>query len=227
MLVTHDLDEAARLADRLAVPDRGKLSQVGARSEVAVAPVSQPVRDGLDLPTTGGPELKIEPAVDPTAPEAPVPDSVGRRAGAFGGGGLIGALGGLIGLGGAEFRLPLLIGAFRFGALEAVILNKAMSLIVVMSALPFRARTVPFEAVGAQWPVILNLLAGSLAGAWLGAGWAVRLRSQTVPWQLTGVHPIDSGLGLAGRGAWPASRRASVQVARWRPGSPQRAKAAW
>ena len=40
---------------------------------------------------------------------------------AFGGGAIIGAQGGLIGLGGAEFRLPLLIGAFRFAALEAVI----------------------------------------------------------------------------------------------------------
>ena len=58
---------------------------------------------------------------------------------AFGGGAMIGALGGLIGLGGAEFRLPLLIGAFEFAALEAVILNKTMSLVVVASALPFRA----------------------------------------------------------------------------------------
>ena len=58
---------------------------------------------------------------------------------AFAGGAVIGALGGLIGLGGAEFRLPLLIGAFRFPALQAVILNKAMSLVVVTSALPFRA----------------------------------------------------------------------------------------
>lgn len=57
---------------------------------------------------------------------------------AFGGGAVIGALGGLIGLGGAEFRLPLLIGAFRFAALQAVILNKAMSLVVVASALPFQ-----------------------------------------------------------------------------------------
>lgn len=63
---------------------------------------------------------------------------------AFAGGAIIGALGGLIGLGGAEFRLPLLIGVFRFAALQAVILNKAMSLVVVASALPFRARTVPF-----------------------------------------------------------------------------------
>ncbi len=34
------------------------------------------------------------------------------------GGGIIGALGGLIAFGGAKFRLPLLIGMFRSGALE-------------------------------------------------------------------------------------------------------------
>ena len=75
---------------------------------------------------------------------------------AFGGGAMIGALGGLIGLGGAEFRLPLLIGVFRFAALQAVILNKAMSLVVVASALPFRAATVPFASVAAHWPIIVN-----------------------------------------------------------------------
>jgi uncharacterized protein len=63
---------------------------------------------------------------------------------AFGAGALIGTLGGLIGLGGAEFRLPLLISLFRFRGLEAVILNKAASLVVVATALPFRASTVPF-----------------------------------------------------------------------------------
>ena len=72
---------------------------------------------------------------------ADVPSSRSKPA-AFTGGAAIGALGGLIGLGGAEFRLPLLIGAFNFAALEAVILNKAMSLVVVASALPFRAATV-------------------------------------------------------------------------------------
>lgn len=80
---------------------------------------------------------------------------------AFGGGALIGVLGELIGLGGAEFRLPLLIGPFRFKALEAVILNKAMSLVVVASALPFRAATVPFGAIASIgrssstcWPAV-------------------------------------------------------------------------
>src|SRR5215471_4171914 len=99
---------------------------------------------------------------------------------AFGGGAIIGALGGLIGLGGAEFRLPLLIGAFRFTALPAVILNKAMSLVVVASALPFRAATVPFATVAAHWPIIVNLLAGSLLGAWFGASCATRLASHTL-----------------------------------------------
>ncbi|MFB9981545.1 sulfite exporter TauE/SafE family protein [Mesorhizobium kowhaii] len=99
---------------------------------------------------------------------------------AFSGGAIIGALGGLIGLGGAEFRLPLLIGMFRFAALEAVILNKAMSLVVVATALPFRAGSVPFSAIAANWPIVVNLLAGSLIGAWFGAGWATRLKSETL-----------------------------------------------
>ena len=113
-------------------------------------------------------------------PAAPTAEAGPHPAPAFAGGMVIGALGGLIGLGGAEFRLPLLIGAFRFRALEAVILNKAMSLIVVATALPFRAATVPLSDIGAQWPIILNLLAGSLAGAWIGAGWATRISSRSL-----------------------------------------------
>ena len=99
---------------------------------------------------------------------------------AFAAGAGVGSLGGLIGLGGAEFRLPLLLGLFRFPPLDAVILNKATSLVVVAAALPFRAGTVPFAEIAAHWPVILNLLAGSLVGAWAGAGWATRLSSATL-----------------------------------------------
>lgn len=113
------------------------------------------------------------------APSTASPVARGAHA-AFSGGAIIGALGGLIGLGGAEFRLPLLIGAFRFAALQAVILNKAMSLIVVATALPFRATTVPFGEVAAHWLIIVYLLAGSLLGAWYGAGWATRLKSQAL-----------------------------------------------
>ena len=83
----------------------------------------------------------------------------------FSAGAGIGTLGGLIGLGGAEFRLPLLIGLFGFGALEAVILNKALSLVVVATALPFRAAVVPCRQVFEHWNVIVTLLSGSVAGA--------------------------------------------------------------
>lgn len=101
-----------------------------------------------------------------------------RLAQAFVAGCGIGALGGLIGLGGAEFRLPLLIGLFGFAALHAVILNKATSLVVVAAALVFRTKAVPFDAVIANAAIVLNLLAGSLLGAWLGAGWATRMKHQ-------------------------------------------------
>jgi uncharacterized membrane protein YfcA len=39
---------------------------------------------------------------------------------------------------------------------------------------------VPFAQIGANWPVIVNLLAGSLIGAWIGAEGATRLKSETL-----------------------------------------------
>lgn len=90
----------------------------------------------------------------------------------------IGALGGLIGLGGAEFRLPLLLGAFAFGPLEAVILNKTMSLVVVTVALPARAATVPWHDVAAHWQIVAILLCGTVVGAWYGATLATRIHSR-------------------------------------------------
>ena len=79
-------------------------------------------------------------------------------------GAAVGLVGGLIGLGGAEFRLPLLIGLFGFAALEAVILNKATSLIVVATALPFRAGTVPLDQVLADSGRLDALV--NAAGVW-------------------------------------------------------------
>jgi uncharacterized protein len=92
----------------------------------------------------------------------------------------VGLLGGLVGLGGAELRLPLLVGVFGFAALAAVIVNKAMSLVVVLVAVPSRLVAVPVAEVVAAWPAVLNLLAGSLIGAWLGATWATRMATATL-----------------------------------------------
>ena len=92
----------------------------------------------------------------------------------------MGLLGGMIGLGGAEFRLPLLIGSFGFLALQAVILNKAMSLLVVATALPARLLGVPLDQISPHWLSGVNLLAGSLAGAYLGATWATKMAGRTL-----------------------------------------------
>ena len=92
----------------------------------------------------------------------------------------IGAIGGLVGLGGAEFRRPLLVGLFGLATLQAVIANKALSLQVVGVALLARLPAVGLEPIAAHWAVIANLLAGSLAGAWWAAGWAMRLPRRTL-----------------------------------------------
>ncbi|WP_234308042.1 sulfite exporter TauE/SafE family protein [Streptomyces sp. NBRC 110035] len=51
---------------------------------------------------------------------------------------------------------------------------------MVLVALPARMAAVPASEVAAHWPVAVNLLAGSLLGAWAGASWAVRMRSCTL-----------------------------------------------
>jgi uncharacterized membrane protein YfcA len=108
----------------------------------------------------------------------------------------IGVLGGLIGLGGAEFRLPLLISLFGFVALQAIIVNKAISLVVVASALAFRTTTVPASTVLEHWTILVNLLAGSLIGAWMGADLATRLIPKTL-YRIIAVLLVAMALLLA------------------------------
>lgn len=102
------------------------------------------------------------------------PVSKRNRKGFFSGS-IIGALGGLIGLGGAEFRLPILIGGFKIPTLEAVIFNKAMSFTVVAVALIFRTKSIAIDQLMAHIDIVINLLAGSLIGAWWAAGRAIKM----------------------------------------------------
>lgn len=122
---------------------------------------------------------------------------------AFLAGASVGLLGGMIGLGGAEVRLPLLLIIFGFVALPAVILNKAMSLVVVAVAIPARFVAVPPDTLAAEWDVILNLLAGSLVGAWIGAMWAVRMRTAV-------LYRVIAGLLVAIAGVLAAEQLGTV-----------------
>jgi uncharacterized protein len=68
----------------------------------------------------------------------------------------------------------------RFAALQGVIVNKALSLTVVVAAIPSRLGAVPLDHLTAHWFVAASLLAGSLPGAWMGAAWATRMRAATL-----------------------------------------------
>src|SRR5918911_1745537 len=80
----------------------------------------------------------------------------------------IGLLGGLIGLGGAEFRLPVLAGVFGYAARRAVALNLAISLVTVVSALIIRGGTPPLPPRGFLLPVAAAMIVGTVSAAYLG-----------------------------------------------------------
>lgn len=75
---------------------------------------------------------------------------------------------GLIGLGGAEFRLPVLVGVFGYAARRAVALNLAVSLMTVVSALLIRGGTLGLGPLVSLVPVITAMTCGAVSAAYLG-----------------------------------------------------------
>jgi uncharacterized protein len=104
----------------------------------------------------------------------------------------IGGLGGLIGLGGGEFRLPVLMHGIGFDARSAVPLNLLISLVTLSFALAFRSGAVSLAAVVPYLPAMLGLLAGGMASAFIG----VRLVGHLTDRRL--VRLIAILLGLLG-----------------------------
>jgi uncharacterized protein len=80
----------------------------------------------------------------------------------------IGLVGGLIGLGGAEFRLPVLVGVFGYAARRAVALNLAISLITVVSALIIRGGTLSLAPLLGLLPVVVAMIIGAVSAAYVG-----------------------------------------------------------
>ncbi len=91
-----------------------------------------------------------------------------RAAAGFAAGAAVGTLGGLIGLGGAEFRLPLLVVLFGYATRDAIGLNVLFSLVTVSFALGFRLLSGGIAPLYEHADALAALTIGSIAGAWLG-----------------------------------------------------------
>lgn len=87
----------------------------------------------------------------------------------------IGGLAGLIGLGGGEFRLPVLIQVIGFPARAAVPLNLVISLATLSFALVTRNYAVPAASVFIYWPELIGLAIGGVISAIYGTRFVARI----------------------------------------------------
>jgi uncharacterized membrane protein YfcA len=129
----------------------------------------------------------------------------------------IAMLGGLIGLGGAEFRLPVLIGPLRYGAKQAVPLNLSVSLVTILASLVMRGRSLVLESLEPLLPVIASMIGGAMVAAFVGATLASRIEKDGLE-RIIVILLVIIGLGLFVEGFLPQqvpallSDRAVVRV---------------
>lgn len=117
----------------------------------------------------------------------------------------IGLLGGLIGLGGAEFRLPVLAGPLRYPARQAVPLNLAVSLVTLAASLAIRSNTLSLSPIVPFLPAILALISGAVITAFFGVVLAGRLSNEQLE-RLILVLLVVIGLALIVEGFLPQER---------------------
>ena len=81
----------------------------------------------------------------------------------------------MIGLGGAEFRLPVLVGLLKRQAREAIAINLAVSLVTLIAALFTRLQTSqPFPILDLL-PILIAMAAGAMLAAFVAAGIAAKI----------------------------------------------------
>lgn len=90
----------------------------------------------------------------------------------------IAVLGGLIGLGGAEFRLPVLAGSLGYSVRRAVPLNLAVSLVTIIAAFLIRGQVLSLAAIGPLLPAIFALIGGAVVAAFYGPSLAHKLSDE-------------------------------------------------
>src|SRR5262245_66219223 len=84
-------------------------------------------------------------------------------------GAAVAILGGLIGLGGAEFRLPILLTIFALYPHRAIRINLLISLVALAMSALSRLRLLNSAHVLDHWVEFSGMLTGGIDAAWLGA----------------------------------------------------------
>lgn len=87
-------------------------------------------------------------------------------------------LAGLIGLGGAEFRLPVMVGLMGETVRRAVPLNLAVSLVTLVVALVTRGQVLEWLSLPPVLPEVAALFAGVMATSFYGPGLVRRLSDE-------------------------------------------------
>lgn len=128
----------------------------------------------------------------------------------------IATLGGLMGLGGAEFRLPVLVGVLNYGIRQAIPLNLVVSLITIVTSLLIRWHSLSFHTVRPFLPTIATLILGAVVSAFYGATLARRLSNQQLNRIILGLLVII-GIALIIEGCLPQQLPALLpDAAIWR-----------
>ena len=107
----------------------------------------------------------------------------------------IALLGGLMGLGGAEFRLPVLASLLGYSARQAVPLNLAISLVTIVFSLFIRSQTLTIDSLIPNQQILLSLIIGAAISAWLGATWARKISNEQLE-KIILVFLVSIGLAL-------------------------------
>lgn len=114
----------------------------------------------------------------------------------------IAMLGGLIGLGGAEFRLPVLAGPLGYSARKAVPLNLAVSIVTIAASLATRAGTLSLAPLGPYVPAMLSMIAGAVVAAFFGPALASRISDERLE-RIILVLLVAIGIALIVEGFLP------------------------
>ena len=93
---------------------------------------------------------------------------------------LVGVAGGLIGIGGGELRLPILVGLLGFAAKTAAPINLIITVMTILAAMASRLFTGAFEDTGPYLPEIAALIVGAVPLSFFGAGLLRRLSNRAL-----------------------------------------------